>query len=398
MKSLRGYTLLIFLLLQFSIAVFAQNYDESKVENYTLPNLLIDNAGNKVTTVDAWEKIRRPEIIRLFEDYVYGQVPTQFDDIRFRQVHEDNSALGGTATLKEVDIEVTRDGSSVTIHALMFIPNVAEKPVPAFLVINHRGMETMDVTRRNKDDFWPAEEVTEAGYALVGFDVVDVSVDEEMYFTNELLSKIYPEQMDMPNGMRQLGAWGWGASRVMDYLEIDAQIDASKVAVVGHSRGGKAALWCSAQDKRFAIVISNESGNSGAKISRRNFGETLEIITSTFPRWFVPKYREFANSESKLPVDQHMLIALIAPRAVYVASAAEDLWADPKGEYLSLYEAQPIYRLYGFKNSLSKKAPLVNQQVVSLPLGYHKRKGEHDMILKDWQEFIRFANRYFETK
>lgn len=375
--------------------ILAQNYDESKVENYSLPSLLKDNDGNKITTITQWEQVRRPEIVKLFEDNVYGQVPEDFDGICFRKKHEDKKAIGGSATLKEVDIEVTRNGNSITIHSLLFIPNRAKRPVPAFVVINHRGMETMDVTRTTKDDFWPAEEVTEAGYALVGFDVIDVAPDDKKDFTKEVLQKLYPEQMEMPKGMRALGAWGWGASRVLDYLATDPDIDTTRVAVVGHSRGGKAALWCGAKDERFAIAISNESGNSGAKISRRNFGETVKIISNAFPHWFVPKYKEYADNEDKLPVDQHMLVALMAPRAVYVASAVEDGWADPKGQYMALYEAQPVFRLYGFKTKLSKKMPPADKQVISLPLGFHNRSGKHDMILQDWQQFIRFAGKWF---
>lgn len=374
--------------------IMAQNYDESKAGSYTLPPLLKDNEGNKISTIAQWEQVQRPKIVKLFEDNVYGQVPEDFDGICFKKRHEDKEALGGNATLKEVDIEVTRNGQSITIHALLFIPNQTKRPVPAFVVINHRGIKTMDVTRANKDDFWPAEEVTEAGYALVGFDVIDVAPDDKEDFTKEVLQKLYPEQMEMPNGMRALGAWGWGASRVLDYLATDPDIDATRVAVVGHSRGGKAALWCGAKDERFAIAISNESGNSGAKISRRNFGETVKFISDACPYWFVPKYKEYADNEDKLPVDQHMLLALMAPRAVYVASAAEDGWADPKGQYLALYEAQPVFQLYGFKTELSKEMPPIDKQVVSMPLGFHNRAGKHDMILQDWQQFIRFANRF----
>ncbi len=386
-----------FLCTSWANVIMAQNYDESKVGDYTLPPLLIDNKGKRVTTTAQWEQVRRPEIVKLFEDNVYGQVPKDFDGICFIKRHEDKKALGGSSILKEVDIEVTSNGQSITIHSLIFIPNQKKRPVPAFVVINHRGMETMDVTRATKDDFWPAEEVTEAGYALVGFDVIDVAPDDKKDFSKEVLMKLYPEQMETPNGMQALGAWGWGASRVLDYLATDPDIDAARVAVVGHSRGGKAALWCGAKDERFAIAISNESGNSGAKISRRNFGETVKVISNVFPHWFVPKYREYADNEDKLPVDQHMLLALMAPRAVYVASASEDKWADPKGQYLALHEAQPIFQLYGFETELSKGMPPVDRQVISLPLGFHNRSGKHDMILQDWQYFIRFADKFFHS-
>jgi hypothetical protein len=382
----------------FSQTLLAQNYDESKVGSHTLPELLKTQGGQTISTVDEWEKVRRPEILKLFEDHVYGQVPKDYDDIQFRIKNTDKKAMGGKATLKEVEITVFRNQKTATINLVMFTPNKVKKPVPVFLVLNHRGIKTMDVTRQNKDGFWPAEEVIEAGYGIAGFDVVDFAPDHKENFSQGVLDQLYPEQLAMDNGMRALGAWGWGASRAIDYFETDRSVDATKVITVGHSRGGKASLWCGAQDQRVAITISNESGNSGAALSRRNFGETVERIVTTFPYWFCPNYRQYGNNEAKLPVDQHMLIGLIAPRAVYVASAAEDLWADPKGQYLSLTEAQPVYRLYGFEPSLPEEMPAVNEQVIRPAMGFHNREGKHNITPFDWQQFIRFADNWFYRK
>jgi hypothetical protein len=303
--------------------------------------------------------------------------------------------MEGKATLKEVDITVTRNRQSVTIHMVMFTPNNSKKPVPMFLVINHRGMKTMDVTREVNDGFWPAELVIDAGYGISGFDVIDVSPDNGKTYTDGILSKLYPEQMKMGNGMAGLGASGWGASRVIDYFEKDRTVDASRIISVGHSRGGKSSLWFGAQDQRVAITISNESGNSGAALSRRNFGETVARITTKFPYWFCSNYAQYGNNEDKLPVDQHMLLALIAPRALYVASAAEDLWADPKGMYLALTEAQPVYELYGIDTGLPQEMPEVNHQIIKPAMGFHNREGKHNMTPCDWEQFIRFANAYF---
>lgn len=392
------YLIVFFFTSYFSQTLLAQNYDESKVGSYTLPELLKTQSGQTISTVDEWEKVRRPEILKLFEDHVYGQVPNDYDDIQFRIKNTDKKAMGGKATLKEVLITVFRNQKTATINLVMFTPNKVKKPVPVFLVLNHRGIKTMDVTRQNKDGFWPAEEVIEAGYGIAGFDVIDFAPDHKENFSKGVLDQLYPEQLAMDNGMRALGAWGWGASRAIDYFETDRSVDATKVITVGHSRGGKASLWCGAQDQRVAITISNESGNSGAALSRRNFGETVERIVTTFPYWFCPNYRQYGNNEAKLPVDQHMLIGLIAPRAVYVASAAEDLWADPKGQYLSLTEAQPVYRLYGFEPSLPEEMPAVNEQVIRPAMGFHNREGKHNMTPFDWQQFIRFADNWFYRK
>lgn len=384
------------LIVLFSVPnLMAQNYDESQVGNYILPDVLKTQSGNPVSTVEVWEKIRRPEILRLFEDNVYGQVPKDFDSMKFKVKNRDKKAMNGKATLKEVAITVKRNKKELTINLLLFTPNKVRKPAPVFLVINHRGVRTMDVTRENKDGFWPAEEVIEAGYAIAGFDVIDVAPDNKDKFAEGVM-QLYPEQLAMNNGMRAIGAWGWGASRIIDYFEKDKSVDAKKVISVGHSRGGKASLWFGAQDQRVAITISNESGNSGAALSRRIFGETVERINTSFPHWFCPNYRQYNGKEDKLPVDQHMLIALMAPRAVYVASAAEDLWADPKGQYLALYEARNVFELYGIESTLPENMPAVNQQLIRPAMGFHNREGKHNMIPYDWQQFIRFADSYFK--
>jgi len=398
----KKYFFFCIILIVSSQSLFAQNsdinYDESKSGIYSLPELLVTQRGEKVSTVKQWEKVRRPEILKLFENNEYGQVPKDFDHILFKIENQDNKAMGGMATLKEVSVTVFRNQKSVTMHLILFIPNHVKKAVPVFLVINHRGIKTMDVTRKNKDGFWPAEQVINAGYAIAGFDVIDVSPDDNTTFSKGVLDYLYPEQLKMNNGMRALGAWGWGASRMIDYFETDKTIDAKKVIVIGHSRGGKASLWCGAQDKRVAITISNESGNSGAALSRRNFGETVNRIISSFPYWFCPNYSKYVGKEENLPVDQHMLMALIAPRAVYVSVAAEDLWGDPKGQYLGLKYSQPVYDLYGYKSCLPVEMPAVNEQIICSAMGFHERAGKHNMTPYDWQQFICFANSYFKGK
>lgn len=382
MKSINyKHILLLCFLLLSGITMKAQNYDESMVGDYTLPPLLKTEQGETIANEKQWEDIRRPEILKLFEDNVYGQVPKDFDEISFNLIDEDANALDGKATYKEIDIEVHRNNNKINIHLYLYVPNNLSKAAPTFLYINHRGEWTDDV-----------EEVVKSGYAFAGFDVKDVAPDDKEDYSKEVIQKLYPEHLEMMNGMRALGAWGWGASRIIDYLETDRSVDEKKVIVVGHSRGGKAALWCGAQDERVAIAISNESGNSGAKISRRNYGESVEIITRNFPHWFSPTYSKYANREDELPIDQHMLIALMAPRGVYVATAEEDDWADNKGQYLSLIEAQPLFRLYGFNLNLPNEMPEVGKQLIQKPMGFHLREGKHDITLYDWQKFISFAD------
>ena len=333
----------------------AQNYDESKVPQYTLPELLKTSRDQPVKDKSVWESIRRGEVLGLFKNEIYGQMVHGYEDLAFVSTKMDVDAMNKKATLKEVRITVTKVGKSVNIQLLYFVPNKRNGPVPAFILINNRDKKNTDASRNEKSEFWPAEQLIDSGYAIAAFHVSDLAPDDKDNYQKGVL-QLYPDQINSPNGMKAIGSWAWGACRVLDYLEQDADINQSRIFVVGHSRGGKAALWAGAVDKRFAMVFSNCSGNSGAALSRRKFGETVKAINTNFPHWFADNYKKYNDNENALPVDQHMLIALIAPRPVYVTSATKDLWADPKGSYLSLVNAKPVYDLYGKTISVNKRA------------------------------------------
>jgi hypothetical protein len=366
------------------------NYDESKVPPYTLPAILKTTANLDVKDKQTWEKVRRPEILTLFEDNIYGQMPKKYSSIKYTVTKEDANAMNGRATLKQVLIEVFNNNKSVKINLVLFVPNKQNKPIPAFLLNNNRGKENTDPTRATKSEFWPAEMVVDSGFAIGAIHVSDLAPDDSVKYVKGVLD-LYPEQLTVDNGMKAIGAWAWGASRVMDYFEQDKDIDAKKVAIVGHSRGGKASLWTAAEDQRFAICISNCSGNTGAALARRQFGERINAINQSFPHWFNNNYKKYNNNENALPVDQHMLIALVAPRPLYATNASKDLWADPTGTYLSLKNAEPVYTLYGMKSNLPASPPGINQPVIQSPLAYHIREGEHNLTAYDWGNFIGFA-------
>ncbi len=240
------------------------------------------------------------------------------------------------------------------------------------------------------------EAILARGYAVATLDAADFCPDDKERFREGVLSHFFPGKSGPP-GPEDPGAiatWAWGLSRALDYLQTDPAIDGRRVAVIGHSRMGKTALWAGAEDPRFAIVISNDSGCGGAALDRRNYGETIERITRVFPHWFCANYAAYAGREDKLPVDQHELIALSAPRPVYVASASEDRWADPRGEFLSAHGAEPVYRLLGKKGLGTDEPPPVGK-AIGATIGYHLRPGKHALTDYDWLRYLDFADRHY---
>ena len=371
---------------------------------YTLPEALRMQGGKPVTTAAEWNDTRRKEVLELFRTNVYGRVPaargagTPADQYEqsFHVAHEDAKALGGAATLRQVEVRIARGDASLTIHVNLFVPNQAAKPVPAFLLICNRGAENIDPTREKKSEFWPVEEGIARGYAMAAFLNADVDPDRHDGFRNGIHGML-DQQPRAADAWGTIAAWAWGASRVLDYLETLPQIDSAQVAVIGHSRGGKTALWAAAEDQRFALAVSNDSGCGGASLSRRRFQgrEQVARIVTAFPHWFCSNFTSFADREDELPVDQHELIALIAPRAVAVGSASEDRWADPRGEFLSVVHAAPVYALFGHQALGTAEMPEIGRAVHGDQAHYHLRAGKHNLTLEDWKHYWDFADRAF---
>ncbi len=371
----------------------------------TLPPLLTMQDGTLVTTPEQFD-LRRKEILSLFETHVYGTLPKTGFSTQFELMHEVKSP-DGKAIRKQIRIRVeTAKGSSDALM-LLVLP-LSALPVPVILGLNFNGNHTTSKDgsvlpslsskeslqqiaqlRGSKSYRWPFDQSVQRGIGLATICCHDFAPDDANTYNTRLISLF-----DDPNFM-SVSAWAFGLSRAIDYLVQDKAVDPMRIALIGHSRLGKAALWAAAHDARTAVVFSNDSGNTGASLSRASAGETIKDITSRFPHWFSSSYATYAGRENDLPLDQHLLLASIAPRKVYVASAQEDLWADPQGAWNSLQFCRPAFRLFG----LPILPDADTQPPIGIPLtcpsmGYHLRAGQHDILPQDWAYYLDFMQRY----
>jgi hypothetical protein len=394
MKSLISFSI-VFLFVQIPMTVLAQNeanYNESKVPALILPDPFVSEKGVLIENKEDWEKIRKPEIFNLFESEVYGILPKDFDEISFELVSEKINPFPDLAELEEVNIIVSRNGKSHTMRINLFLPKDKRTPTPIILLINY--LPAYPDGKLADEAFWPVLELIKRGFATASFHVETVAPDLADSYQNGIINTLYPEQIGMPNGMKAYGAWAWGAMRAMDYFEQHPKIDNEKSVLVGHSRTGKASLWASANDPRWSITYANESGCGGAAISRRKYGETVEAINTRFPYWFADNFRKYNGKEETLPIDQHMLPGLIAPRAIYYSSAKGDQWADPKGEFLGLKLGSRIYsQIYGKEIQFPDEFESLQTPIHQESVGYHIREGIHNLTWEDWSHFLEFVRK-----
>lgn len=400
------------------------NYDEAKAGDHPLPPLLVAQDGSPVKTAEQWTGKRRAEVLELFRANVYGRTPAMPDDVTFEVTSTKTDALGGLATRTFVHVGLSKHPQWKGMDVMIYVPNGLGKPVPVFCglsfggnhavskeadiplstrwmreskeksIVDHRATEA---TRGTESSRWPLEMILKQGFAVATAYYGDIEPDHAEGWKEGLRAALSPDGANTTwktDDWGAIGAWAWGVSRILDCCEKNPAIDAKHAAVIGHSRLGKTSLWSGVQDERFGLVISNDSGEGGAALSRRDFGETTKVITKAFPHWFCGKYSTYADNAPANPVDQHMLIALIAPRAAYIASAEDDTWADPKGEFLSGKVAGEVYALFG-KTGVGVDAwPAINQPVGD-SIGYHIRTGKHDVTDYDWEQYLKFAARHF---
>lgn len=402
-----------------AVFAFEPNYDEAKVPDYTLPNPLVVG-GQTATDAATWEKDVRPATLALFEKEMYGRVPLPDEPLNLSVALESevDDACGGKAIRREYLLRFSH-ADSPSIRLLVYLPK-GENKVPAFMGLNFRGNQIVEddpritletgfvlggkksgdntaFAEKNRGigkERWPAATIIDRGYALVTACCGNIDPDYDDGFKNGVHA-MFPKPADHEWGT--ISAWAWGLSQMLTAATQEIpEIDAKRVAVIGHSRLGKTALWAGATDPRFAMVISNNSGCGGAALSRRAFGETVGRINRQFPHWFNANFKKYDENEAALPIDQHQLISLIAPRPVYAASATGDQWADPRGEFLSVLNAIPVYQFYDDEpfGGVTKLPP--PGKSVGKRMGYHLREGKHNITPEDWGHYLDFADRWLK--
>lgn len=387
------------------------NYDEARVPAYTLPKILVAGNGRPITSRREWPP-RREELLRLFESYMYGRTPPGLPAFAAETIEAPVAVLGGRAWRQQLRLNWQGRAS---LDVLVYRPR-HERPVPVFIGLNFAGNHAVDpdpaiplstrwmranepngivnhrATERSRGTAasrWPVDLIIERNCAVMTAYYGDLAPDDPAVVNDGIAPLAGRSQDAIPAAERwgAIGMWAWGLSEMRRAAEGLPGLDASRAAVIGHSRLGKAALWAGAQDQSFAMVVSNDSGEAGAALSRRMYGETIARITRSFPHWFCPTLATYAERVHQLPVDQHQLLALVAPRVLHVASAVDDRWADPRGEFLATQAADEVWRLLGVRGLGASTMPALDRPV-GARVRYHVRTGGHDITRYDWAQYL----------
>jgi len=397
------------------VAGIPVNYDEAKVGTYTLPDALTFANGKPVRDAKTWNKKRRPEILSIFESQQYGKAPGRPPAESFDVFDKGTPALNGKAIRKQVMIYLTADHTGPAIQLLMYLPANATKPVPVLLSINFGAVQNaVEDPGIKPETVWNPKTNTrimptgrgfghlnidpllDAGIGVATFYYGDVDPDYLDGFSNGIRA-VYAgpggtEENRAPDAWGSIAAWAWGMSRVEDYFETDKSVDANRVAIHGVSRLGKTVMWAGAHDQRFAAVIASCSGEGGAALSHRDYGETIAHLTAPtrYPYQFAANYAKWGGFPDKAPMDANMLVALIAPRPLLLQTGSTDYWSDPKGEFLAEVAAGPVYKLLGKQDLGTDVWPAPKQPIFTNGLSYYMHEGGHGMVPSDWDIYVRF--------
>lgn len=381
-------------------------YSERQVPFYELQDPLVTIEGKRITTKQEWLNIRRPQIMGMFASTIYGRVPEPETpvEVDYEVLSEDKEFFDGRGTRKHILARYSNARGSVKMHIALFIPNHTKGPVPVLLRLGFGDADGDNIEMENIQSYGklrngtPLIDFFDRGFGVACIKGGEVIADE-IGFRNSVQRLYYKGNQSMPRA----DEWGviagisWQLSRAMDYLETEKSVDDSKVAIVGFSKLGKSTLWAGASDARFALVMSQNSGCAGAALWKRNFGENLKYM-SRFPHWLCDNAKKYIGREADLPVDQHMLLACIAPRPIYITSGINDMWADNIGEYIAAYNATPVYELFGLKGQSTEERPRVNEPANDRALSYSIRSGAHGYEPTDWIEYINFMDFHFNKK
>jgi hypothetical protein len=379
------------------------NYDEAKVGNYTLPDPLVLRNGQPVRDAETWFNLRRPELIKLYEREIFGRVPAGAPKVRFEVVATDLAAMDGTAVRKHVVAHFGDKPDGPAVNIILYLPAKATKPVPLVLSISFVGGLPLPpppagTPPRAAPKPEPVAELLARGYGYAVLRYTEIQPDNAAGLSAGVigLARAQGQTERLPDEWGAIAAWSWALSRVQDFLETEKAVDAKRVALVGHSRLGKTVLWAGAQDTRFALIYSSQSGEMGSALARRDFGETVDDMAANFPYQFAGNFQKYAGHWNDMPVDAHLLIALSAPRPVLITTGSGDIWSDPRGAFLSVVAAGPVYRLLGKSDLGTTEMPALDTPVVSGTLGYLENKGPHVISDLDWKTFLNFADRFLQ--
>ena len=374
-----------------------------------LPDLLLMFDGNtRISEPEQWSSLRRPELQRLFQHYMYGFAPGPAP-VKHRTNLIDDQAFDGAATISEVHITVG-ERKTVDIVLLLATPNDVAGPIPVILQLNKCGNQSVTThpsvpvstswvsptcdgpnqNRAYRAHRFQLEHVVKSGYAVATFHESDVDPDKPDF--TDGVHAVFPTQVAEEIRWGTIAAWSWGLRRAIDYLQENPKIDNNRIVIFGHSRRGKTSLFTAALDERVNLVVSHQSGTGGAALSRSYAGESVKQINDRFPHWFNDVFPMFNEREDRLPIDQHELIALVAPRSAFISNAEDDLWADPEGTYRAVVAADAAWELLG-KGGFDQPGP--GQTNYSAELAYFVRPGKHDVTLEDWMAIIKYADTSF---